>query len=68
MIRSFFSILGLLIRGILALILIAGLIFVAFVGYKGSQPMQQDGANGITYRQFMDERFGAIRELPAKML
>ena len=66
MIRSLFSALGLLIRAILALILIAGLVFVAFVGYKGSQPMQQEGANGMTYWQFMRERIGAIRELPAK--
>ena len=27
------------------LVLIAGLVFVAYAGYKGSQPMQQDGAN-----------------------
>lgn len=66
MIRSLFSALGLLIRAILVIILIAGLIFIAFVGYKGSQPMQQDGADGMTYWQFMRERIGAIRELPAK--
>ena len=66
MIRSIFSVLGLLIRVILALVLIAGLIFVAFVGYKVSQPMQQDGADGMTYWQFMRERIDAIRELPAK--
>ena len=66
MIRSIFSVLGLFIRVILALVLIAGLVFVAFVAYKGSQPMQQDGANGMTYWQFMGERIGAIRELPAK--
>jgi len=68
MFRSLFSALGLLIRAILALILIAGLVFVAFAGYKGSQPMQQAEANGMTYWQFMRERIGAIRELPAKML
>src|SRR4030065_2251902 len=66
MIRSIFSVLGLFIRVILALVLIAGLIFVAFAGYKGSQPMQQDGANGMSYWQFMRERIGAMRELPAK--
>ena len=66
MIRSLFSAFGMLIRLILALVLIAGLVFVAFVGYKGSQPMQQDGADGMTYWQFMGERIGAIRELPAK--
>ena len=66
MIRSVFSVLGLFIRVILALVLIAGLVFVAFVGYKGSQPMQEDGANGMNYWQFMRERIGAIRELPAK--
>ncbi|MEW6402841.1 MAG: hypothetical protein AB1649_13645, partial [Chloroflexota bacterium] len=66
MIRSLFSALRLLIRTILALILIAGLVFVAFAGYKGSQPMQQEGAHGMTYWQFMCERIGAIRELPAK--
>jgi len=65
MTRSLFSTLGMLMRVILALVLIAGLIFVAFVGYKGSQPMQQDGAHGMTYWQFMRERIGAIRELPA---
>jgi hypothetical protein len=42
------------------------LILVAFVAHKGSQPMQQDGANGMSYWQFMRERIGAIRELPAK--
>jgi hypothetical protein len=66
MIRSVFSAFRLLIRLLLALILIAGLVFVAFAGYKGSQPMQPDGANGMTYWQFMRERIGAIRELPAK--
>jgi len=66
MIRSIFSALGLFFRVILALVLIAGLVFVAFVGYKGSQPMQQDGADGMTYWQFVRERIGAIRELPTK--
>jgi hypothetical protein len=66
MIRSIFPVLGFFIRVILALVLIAGLVFVAFVGYKGSQPMQQNGANGMTYWQFMRDRIGAIRELPAK--
>jgi hypothetical protein len=66
MIRSLFSALGMLIRVLLALILIAGLVFVAFAGYKGSQPMQHDGADGMTYWQFVRERIGAIRELPAK--
>ncbi|MEN4011363.1 MAG: hypothetical protein ROW48_04975 [Bellilinea sp.] len=66
MIRSLFSALRLLIRTILALILIAGLVFVAFAGYKGSQPMQQEGAHGMTYWQFMCERIEAVRELPAR--
>ena len=66
MIRSVFSTLRMLIRVILALVLIAGLILVAFVAHKGSQPMQQDSANGMSYWQFMRERIGAIRELPAK--
>ena len=30
--------------------------------------MQQDGANGMTYSQFVRERIGAIRELPAKRI
>jgi len=68
MIRSLFSALGVLIRLLLALVLVAGLVFVAFAGYKGSQPMQQEGANGMTYWQFMHERIGTIHELPAKML
>jgi len=55
-----------LLRVILALFLIAGLVFVAFAAYKGFQPTQQEGANGMTYWQFMRERIGAIRELPAK--
>jgi hypothetical protein len=66
MIRSLFSALGLLVRVLLALILIVALVFVAFAGYKGSQPMQQAEANGMTYWQFMRDRIGAIRELPAK--
>ena len=28
--------------------------------------MKKEGANGMTYWQFMRERIGAIRELPAK--
>ena len=66
MIRSIFFVLGLFIRAILALILIAGLVFVAFVAYKGSQSMQVASADGMTYWQFVRERIGAIRELPAK--
>jgi hypothetical protein len=50
---------------LLALILIAVLIFVAFVGPKGSQLMQQDSAIGMTHWQFVRERIGAIRELLA---
>jgi hypothetical protein len=48
MIRSLFSALGLLIRAILAGILIAGLVFVAYVAYQGSQPMQLAGADEMT--------------------
>lgn len=66
MIRVLFSALGILIRVILTIILIAGLILAAFVAYKGSQPMQQVSANGMNYWQFMRDRIGAIRELPAK--
>lgn len=66
MIRSLFSALGMLIRLLLALVLIAGLVLVAFVAYKGSQPMQQEGAGGMTYWQFVRERIEAIGELPAK--
>jgi len=66
MIRSVFSALGMLLRVILTLVLIAGLVLVAFVSYKGSQPMPQDGADGMTYWQFVRERISAIRELPAK--
>ena len=66
MIRSLFSALGMLIRVILALVLIAGLVFVAFVTYRSSQPMQLARADGMTYWQFMHDRIGAIRELPAK--
>jgi len=66
MIRSVFSTLGMIVRVILALVLIAGLVLVAFVAYRGSQPMQLAGADGMTYWQFVRERIGAIRELPAK--
>jgi len=66
MIRSVLSALGIFIRLILALVLIAGVVFVAFVGYKGSQPMQLASADGMTYWQFVRERISAIRELPAK--
>ena len=66
MIRSFFSALGMLMRLLLALVLIAGLVFVAFVTYRGSQPMQLASADGMTYWQFVRERIGAIRDLPAK--
>jgi hypothetical protein len=66
MIRSLFSALGMFIRLLLALVLIAGLVFVAFVVYKSSQPMQLANADGMTYWQFMRERISAIRELPAK--
>ena len=60
MIRSLFTILATIFRALLALFLIADLILVAFVGYKGSQPMQQVGANGMTYWQFMSDRIGAL--------
>ncbi len=66
MIRSLFSALGIFIRLLLALVLIAGLALVAFVAYRGSQPMQPAGAGGMTYWQFVRERVGVIRELPAK--
>ena len=66
MIRSLFSTLGILMRWFLAFILIAGLVFAAFVAYRGSQPMQQAGAKGMTYWQFMRERISVIRKLPAK--
>ena len=55
-----------LARIFLALVLTAGLVFVAFAGYQGSQPMQQAGAKGMTYWQFVGERVNAIRALPAK--
>lgn len=48
-----------LIRLFLAFILIAGLVFVIFVAFKGSQPMQQGGADGMTCRQFLRERIEA---------
>jgi hypothetical protein len=48
MVRSVFSGLGMLVRLLLALVLITGLVFVAYVSYKGSQPMPQAGADGIT--------------------
>ena len=66
MIRKLFFAFGILIRLLLVLALVAGLVLVAFVAYKGSQPMQQEGADGMTYWQFVGERIGAIRELPAK--
>lgn len=66
MIRSLFSALGKFIRLLLAFVLIAGMLLVAFVAYKGSQPMQHDGADGMSYWHFMRDRIGAIRELPAK--
>jgi len=66
MIRSVFSTLAMLIRLLLVLALIAGLVLVAFVAYRGSQPMQLANADGMTYWQFVRERIGAIRELPAK--
>jgi hypothetical protein len=53
MIRSVFSALGMLIRLLLALVLIAGVVFVAFVAYRGSQPMQIANADGMTYWQFV---------------
>ncbi len=66
MVHSLFSALGMLMRLLLALALIAGLVLVAFVAYRGSQPMQLASAEGMTYWQFVRERIGAIRELPAK--
>ena len=66
MIRSVFSAVGMLLCVILTLVLIAGLVLVAFVAYKGSQLMPQDRTNGMTCWQFMRGRISAIRELPAK--
>jgi hypothetical protein len=36
-----------------ALVLIAGLVLVAFMAYRGSQPMQLAGADGMAYWQFV---------------
>jgi hypothetical protein len=66
MIRSMVSAFGVFMRLLLAFILIAGLILVAFITYQGSQHMPQAGAYGMTYWQFLRERIGAILELPAK--
>lgn len=66
MIRSVFPALGVFLRLLLALVLIAGLVLAAFGVYRGSQPMQLASANGMTYWQFSRERISAIRELPAK--
>ncbi len=63
-----YSALGILLRVILAIILIAGLILAAFVAYKGSQPMEKVGAKGMTYWQFMHDRIVTIRELTVKCL
>ena len=46
--------------------MLAAMVFVAFVANIGSQPMQLAGADGMTYWQFVRERIGAIRDLPAK--
>ncbi len=45
--------------------LAAGLVFVAFVVYKGARPMHIQEAYGMTYWQFMRDRIGAIRQLPS---
>lgn len=66
MIRSVSSTLGMLFRVILTLVIIAGFILVAFVAYKGSQPMQLADADGMTYWQFVRKRIAVISELPAK--
>lgn len=66
MVRSSISCFGMLLRTVLAVALIAGLVLVAFVAYKGSQPMSTQGANGMTYWQFMGDRLQAIHTLPAK--
>jgi hypothetical protein len=52
-IRSLFSALGMLIRLLLELALIAELGFVIMVRCRGSQPIQQDGANDLSYWQFL---------------
>ena len=66
MMRFVLTGISLLLRLVLAVILIAGLVAAAFVVYKGSQPMQVKGADGLTYWQFLRERIGVIRELPTK--
>jgi hypothetical protein len=68
MFRTSFTLLGFALRVVLALILICLFTFSGFVVYMGSQPMQQDGADGMTYWQFMRERIRVIRVLPANCL
>jgi len=66
MFRIIFSALGAIIRvfAILAVIICLG--FVGFVAYKGSQPMHQKEANGMTYWQIMREQVEVNGGLPAK--
>jgi hypothetical protein len=52
-IRSLFSALGMLIRLLLELALIAELGFVIMVRRRGSQPIQQDVANDLSYWQIL---------------
>jgi hypothetical protein len=66
MIRSLLAGINLLLCLVLALVLIARLVAAAFVAYNGSQPMQVQGGNDLTYWQFLRERIGDICELLPK--
>jgi hypothetical protein len=66
MVHSALAGIRLIFRLALALILVAGLALSAFVAFRGSQPMQVQGAESMTYWQFVRERISAIRELPTR--
>lgn len=52
------------IRILLAATLLAAAALGGFVYVKGSQPMRPPEAQGLTYWEFMADRWQATRELP----
>lgn len=58
------NVLKTIIRIILAAVLLAAAALGGFVVTKGSQPMRPSEAQGLTYLQFMTDRWQATQKLP----
>ena len=65
MVKLVFKTLRFALRIFFTLIIIVVLVSIGFVVYKGSQPMSIQGAHGLTYWQFMNNRLQKIQGMQA---